>query len=219
MSTKDTASGSADYLDPYKEAVKKHGPSFESTLWHSREKQRGRFEVMAGMVPLTGRTIVDAGAGIGDFARYLHEEGIEYGRFVGLEGVPAMVEKGNRLDLPEFAMIESDFSSETDAFRAHTPDVIVFSGSLNTFGQDDAIKVLERAWDAAREAVLFNFLSARNHMKNAPDPSPARRFDPLRMIDWALTKTPSVMFRQDYFNGHDATVGMVSVASGRAMRS
>ena len=209
MSKKETTTESAAYLEPYKDAVKKHGPSFESTLWNSREKQRGRFEVMSEMVPLTGRVIVDAGAGIGDFAQYLHDEGVQYGRFIGLEGVPAMVEQGNRLDLPEFTMVESDFASETDAFRAHNPDVIVFSGSLNTFDEDGAIAVLGRAWEAASEALLFNFLSSRNHVRNPPDPSPARRFDPLRMIDWALTKTPSVRFRQDYFKGHDATIGMV----------
>lgn len=196
------------YLDPYKDAVKKHGPSFESTLWNSRTKQRGRFEVMAGMVPLTGRVIVDAGAGIGDFAQFLYDEGIEYGRFVGLEGVPAMVEKGAERDLPEYRMVESDFASETDAFRAHKPDVIVFSGSLNTFEEDAARKVLARAWDDASEAIVFNFLSKRNHVRNPPDPSPAKRFDPVAMLDWALTKTPNVRFRQDYFNGHDATIAM-----------
>ena len=199
----------ADYLDPYREAVKEFGAGFESTLWRSKEKQRGRFEVIASMAPLTGRIVVDAGAGVGDFAQFMHDEGLEYGRYVGLEGVPAMVDKGNERDLPEFSMIEADFASDTEVFRAHSPDVVVFSGSLNTFDEAHARDVIARAWDAASEAVVFNFLSERNHVKDPPDPSPARRFDPVAMVDWALEQTPNVLFRQDYFAGHDATIGVL----------
>ena len=204
MTNPDTA-----YLDPYREAVKKFGASFESTLWNSRQKQRGRFEVIASMADLHGRVIVDAGAGIGDLAQYLHDEGVEYGRYIGLEGVPEMVAKGNERGLPEFEMVEADFAGDPKVYEKHRPDVIVFSGSLNTFDEEAARAVLDRAWDATSETLIFNFLSARNHVKNPPDPSPARRFDPIAMVDWALKRTPNVRFRQDYFKGHDGTVGMV----------
>ena len=64
--------------------------------------------------------------------------------------------------------------------------------------------------DAAAEGVIFNFLSDRAPAKLLAQPTaPAQRFNTIRMIDWALTKTPSVQFRQDYFNGHDATIGML----------
>lgn len=202
------SSTSPSPLDPYRKAVKEFGASFESTLWLSKEKQVGRFEVIAGMVPLHGRVVVDAGAGIGDLAQWMHDAGIVYGRYVGLEGVGEMVAKGNERDLPEFSMVESDFGRDTGVFARHAPDVVVFSGSLNTFDEDAARAVIRRAWDAASEAVVFNFLSTRNGVKNAPDPSPARRFDPVRMVDWALSLTTKVVFRQDYFEGHDGTVGV-----------
>jgi len=197
------------YLDPYKQAVQKFGAGFESTLWNSKEKQRARFEVIRRMVPLTGRVIVDAGAGIADLAQYLTDEGIEYGRYIGLEGVSEMAKLAGERGLPECEIHEADFASDPNVYKGLGAEVIVFSGSLNTFEQEAAEAVLARAWEATTEAVVFNFLSARNHVRNPPDPSPAKRFDPVRMLDWALDKTPNVKFRQDYFKGHDATIAML----------
>jgi len=206
--TKDADPSDPSYLTPYREAVRKFGASFESTLWNSREKQAGRFEVICEMVPLTGRVIVDAGAGIADLAQYLTDEGVEYGRYIGLEGVREMAAKANERKIPECEVIEADFASDAGVFEKLSADVIVFSGSLNTFDEADAKIVLARAFEACKEAVVFNFLSARNHVKDPPDPSPARRFDPVVMLGWALELTPSVRFRQDYFGGHDGTIAM-----------
>jgi SAM-dependent methyltransferase len=195
------------YLAPYREAVRRHGATFEATLWLSREWQIGRFRVMTEMVDFTGRTILDAGCGLGDFAAALEEWGIGYGGYVGVEGMPELVAQARTRDLPEAKFIEADFVHDAAAF-AMRPDLAVFSGSLNTLTQDEAIGVLERAWAASAEGVVFNFLSSRHGRTNAPDPSPARRFDPIEMLQWALSRTPVVQLRQDYFAGHDATIAM-----------
>ena len=203
---------SPDYLRPYADAVRNHGASFEATLWASREKQVGRFAVMVEMADFTGRVVIDAGAGLGDLAAFCQEQGIEYGRYIGLEAMADMARKGAERGLPEAEFETTDFVSDESVFdrigAAHGADLVVFSGSLNTFTEEAAFEVIGRAFGAAREGVVFNFLSSKNHERHAIDPSPARRFDPARMLDRALVLTPKVRFRQDYFDGHDATIAM-----------
>ncbi|PKL33839.1 MAG: hypothetical protein CVV40_00325 [Planctomycetes bacterium HGW-Planctomycetes-2] len=209
-----------EYLKPYLEAAREFGPSFEATLWLSREKQRERFAVIAEMAELEGRLVVDAGCGLGDFAAYLAEVGVKVGGFVGLEGVESVVREARLRGLAGARFVQADFVADPSAFSSamgegERPAVVVFSGSLNTLTQERALDVLDRAWGALEEkrgGVVFNFLSARDHQPPNPEPGPARRFDPLVMLNWALERTPLVRFRQDYMGGHDATIALEKAA-------
>ncbi|MEM8834631.1 MAG: class I SAM-dependent methyltransferase [Planctomycetota bacterium] len=205
----------AGYLDPYVEATAKHGAVFEATLWASKQKQTDRFRVIAEMVNLRGRTILDAGAGLGDLAAWLHEHTIEIKKFIAVEGVARLAHEIGERDLPGVVALHDDFAGRDTFFhemqRGHGPfDVIVFSGSLNTFEVERAREVLECAWlslaDAGRGTLVFNFLSSAND--RGPAEPPAKRFDPIELLRWALDRTSIVRFRQDYFDGHDATIAM-----------
>lgn len=203
---------SPEYLRPYADAVRTYGARFEATLWASKEKQAGRFAVLTEMADFTGRVIVDAGAGLGDLAAYCETEGIAYGRYIGLEAMADMEAKSRERGLAEARFVHTDFAADPAIFerlaKSDGVDLVVFSGSLNTFTEDAAFAVVTRAFASAREGVLFNFLSSKNHEREHIDPSPAKRFDPARMLDRALQLTPRVRFRQDYFDGHDATIAM-----------
>lgn len=216
------AGGSPDYLAPYADAVRTHGATFEATLWASKEKQVGRFAVIAEMADLTGRVIVDAGCGLGDLASFCEERGIDYGRYIGLEAMPDMVRAGEARGLPEARFETVDFASDTGCFERLTKsdgfDLAVFSGSLNTFEPEHAFSVVREAFRHAREGVMFNFLSVRNHERSPINPAPAKRFDPAKMLDRALALTPRVRFRQDYFDGHDATIAMMHSERARTRR-
>ncbi len=204
--------GDGGYLGPYREAVRTHGPSFESMLWASREKQIGRFEVLCEVLPPAGGVVLDAGAGIGDFAGFMIDRGHAFDRFIALEAVAEMATVARDREFDGVEVYEVDFASDPDSFRRFNPDVVYFSGSLNTFDAGAAIAVVERAFAAARLGVAFNFLSARHHIRNPIDSYPARRFDPVPMLDRCLALTPNVRFRQDYFRGHDATISLVHPA-------
>jgi SAM-dependent methyltransferase len=204
-----------EYLAPYHRATREHGPTFRATLWASREKQIGRFEVLCGLEDLTGATVLDAGSGAGDLAGFLNERGVRYAGYLGLEGVPELVQAGRERGFRRAEFLERDFVGDERAFRDAADalggaDCVVFSGSLNTLALDDAIAALDRAWAVTRRALLFNFLSTRrrDHQPPPAPDDPARRLDPLPLLDWALGRTPNVLFRQDYFAGHDATISM-----------
>ncbi|MCA9312375.1 MAG: class I SAM-dependent methyltransferase [Phycisphaerales bacterium] len=210
--------GDDAYLDPYREAVKAFGASFEATLWLSREKQVRRFAVFTEMLDFTGRVIVDAGCGLGDFAAFLDTCEIPYGRYIGLEALPEMVEKASARGLPEAEFHVADFARGIHVFREHEPDIVLFSGSLNTFELEPMLGVIDRAYDACAEAVAFNLLSSRNSAPPSDPDDPARRHDPLAVLAHLLGRTALVAFRQDYMDGRDATfVAARSVPSGEAL--
>jgi len=197
----------ADYAAPYHEAVKMHGAGFEATLWSSPKTQNLRFKIITDMAPLANKRILDAGAGQGDFAHYLIEHQIGFAHYVGLDCVPELVCAAKENAPAQCAFYEEDFIKDEKVFGRFEPDWVIFSGSLNTLDETQARKTIQQALDAAREGVVFNFLSNRFHEKwKEHELPPARRFDTLAFLDWSLERSSRVSFQQDYLDGHDATI-------------
>lgn len=198
------------YLRHYRRIIDTEGAGFDATGWRNETFQIERFNVLTQMQDLNGRIVLDAGAGRADLAAFLLKREVRYRRFIALEAMPEMSELIEERRLPDVSVVTADFVSESDAFaRCGAVDVIFFSGSLNTLEQPAALAALERAWAACRESVVFNFLTSRCPPELAEkNTGPAHRFDPLALLDWALSRTPLVQFRQEYLGGHDATIAM-----------
>lgn len=209
------------YLAPYQEMVQRIGADrFEALLWSSRETQIARFRAAAEMFDLSGRIVVDAGCGHGDFAAYLVQRGIGYAAYVGLEALPDVLAVAQSRGFPRAGFLNVDFVADRRAFdravaqgAAAAPGagtVIVFSGSLNTLDQDAALPVLERAWRACTDGLVFNFLCRLPGLRGAVswEASPVRKFDAVEIVRWAIEHTPLVAYRQDYLEGTDGTVAM-----------
>lgn len=197
------------YLQPYRESARRHGTDFEVTMWADEESQYLRFEIFTQMYAFAGRRILDAGANRGDFAQYLLERGIDYERFIGVDGIDDVIAYAASRGLADCEFHAGDFVRDPDLLRIGEPDVICISGALTTMTDEQVQKVLESAWDATGDALLFNFLSDRAGPDAWLQLKPTRRLDTLKLFEWAMSKTDCVAFRQDYFDhGHDATILM-----------
>lgn len=209
-----------DYLQPYQHALDLHGVEFDVTLWASPQTQTRRFQVFTQMVNLGGKRVLDAGCSRGDFAAFLLQARIEYHSFVGIDGLAEVIEHARAQELPRCEFLTGDFLAEPSLLSHGQPEVICISGSLNTMSEAQALQALEHAWRATGVVLVFNFLSSRCGPEAPEQDTYARRLDTMRLIDWALTKTASVQFRQDYFPaGHDATIAMRKPASERGRRA
>lgn len=200
------------YLDPYRDAQDDFGNEFGVTLWANTRSQEQRFKVFTQMCYLQGKRILDAGCSRGDLAAYLDQRNIEYGGYVGVDGLTEVIEYANRRGLPRAEFHAGDFVSDPSLLSIGSPQVITFSGTLNTMDDRTAMDLLDAAWRACSETLLFNFLSSRSTKDRREELGPARRLDPLKYLDWAMTRTPAVQLKQDYFKqGHDATIKMCKV--------
>ena len=204
-------SGCASYLSPYRHAVDRHGARFESLLWNSVETQQARFRAITDLIDLRGRSILDAGCGRADLAVWLVQQHIEWDRYIGVDAIPEMLAHARSLNLPRAQFHLVDFITDDRAFLCDgdAPQIIVFSGSLNTIPRVLTARALERAWRDCREALVFNFLSAGNTRTLTDAPAGhAQKLPPSGVLRWALARTPDVTLKHDYLDGRDATVVM-----------
>lgn len=199
----------ADYLHPYQDWARRHGTGFGVTLWASQKSQQIRFEVFQQMFPMAGKRVLDAGCSRGDLAAYLHERAITYAAYVGIDAVEDVVAYARTRGLPRTRFLCGDIVEQPQLLAEGRPHVICISGTLNTMADPLVYRVLDSAWEAAEEALLFNFLSSQCHRSAPPQDTVARRLDTMELLEWAFSRTWSVVFRQDYFQaGHDATILM-----------
>lgn len=198
------------YLRPYRHSLARHGTDFRVTLWASERTQKVRFAVMAQMLDLRGKRVLDAGCSRGDFAAFLTEQGVGYELFVGVDALAEVIDFAASRGLPRARFVAGDFVRRPEVLAEGEPQVVCISGSLNTMRLRQAIGVLASAWEAAGEALIFNFLPDTAGGMAPEQMGPARRLSTGKLLKWAFSRTPLVAYRQDYFeHGHDGTILML----------
>ncbi|MEM1211745.1 MAG: class I SAM-dependent methyltransferase [Planctomycetota bacterium] len=199
------------YLDPYRHANARFGTGHGVTLWAGRESQVKRFAVFTDLYDFTGKRLLDAGCSRGDFAEYLLHQDIAYAHYTGVDGLASVIDFAQSRNLPHTTFLAADLVADPTALATGQPQAVAISGTLNTMDHPTAFAVLQHAWDATEDALLFNFLSAATTRTPLPgeDPATAKRIAPTHALDWALERTPHAVLRHDYFSGgHDATLLM-----------
>jgi SAM-dependent methyltransferase len=205
------AAAEDDHLEPYRDAIRRHGAGFRATLWGSEAAQRVRFDVMIDLVGFDGCTVVDAGCGHGDFARQLVDRGVAFHRYVGVDALAPVIDRARERveEWPgrdvRFEVL--DLAARPAALADFEPDWVCLCGTLNTMDDETARRIVRASFESAAQGVVFNFLSDRPHARWAGrDLTPARRFDTVAWLDWAMSLSSRVSFTQSYLDGHDATV-------------
>jgi SAM-dependent methyltransferase len=200
-------SPSEKFLEPYRRALRRFGPTFQATLWGSRDTQLLRFDVMIELAGFAECVILDVGCGRGDFAAHLLERDVPFERFIGLDALDEMVRAAAARQLARCTFQTRDVLTEPEAMAEARADFICFSGTLNTMDESSARGLIARAYRAAAQGVVFNFLSDRVHPRWADrDLGAAHRFNTAAWLDWSLDLSTCVSFTQDYLDGHDATI-------------
>lgn len=198
------------HIEPYRDAARHYGadaPGFKAALWGSRETQVLRFDVMLEMIDLTGCSVVDIGCGTGDLAKHLIDEQVGFERFTGIDAVQDFVVAAEKRKLPGCSFHVRNVLADLDSLKEFHADYALISGTLNTMDEAAARRLVEAAYHASAQAVVFNFLSNRPSPQwRDRDLGPAQRFDTLNWLDWALSLSARVSFTQEYLDGHDATI-------------
>jgi SAM-dependent methyltransferase len=211
--------GCPGYLSPYRAAVDQMGSCFESLLWTSPETQRLRFQAITTSIDLSNAVVLDAGCGRADLAAWMASQSIKWRRYIGVDAIPEMVAHGRNLSLADAEFHLVDFVTDEGAFlcAGERPEVIVFSGSLNTIPPSVSVRALQRAWRSCTRALVFNFLSADNAPRGLENPAGrAQKLSPSAVARWALRRTRDFSLRHDYLEGRDATIVMLKSGDRRA---
>jgi SAM-dependent methyltransferase len=145
------------YLQPYLNATKKYGAGFGSLLWASPKTQAVRFSALLRAVNCTGKVVLDAGCGRADLLEFMLGRAVYPMQYLGLEAVETLAEAAEKKRLPNGRIIRGDFVCDPAQLDVDA-DVIFFCGSLNTLDERAFYQSITRAFSAAKQAVVFNFL-------------------------------------------------------------
>jgi SAM-dependent methyltransferase len=192
------------YLLPYVRAAEKHGAEFPSLLWASPLTQSKRFDAIERLGKMHGKSVLDVGCGRADLLDFLLDRGVRPADYVGIEAVDelAVAAEAKRSRMKRFRILRADFVREPLRMFV-AADVVVFSGSLNTLEDAEFYPTLRRAFDAAAETLVFNFL-ASNYLAGA---AYLRWRRPADVIEFASQLSPKTETLSDYLQG-DFTVAL-----------
>jgi len=176
-----------------------HGDHPKALDYGSWASQQARFRVLAEVLPLNRRRVLDVGCGYAGLADYLTGN---YGpvRYEGVDISARVIERARQRH-PELALRVLDILEEDPGGPY---DFVVANGIFYLLG-DEASELMRalitRMFALCRRAVAFTTLSAW-----APRRDSAEFYaDPLETLAFCRTLTPRVALRHDYLP-HDFAV-------------
>jgi len=150
--------GFAEIIENYRLLLNqyKEGPAVAQ---QSLEGQQARFNKLAEIGNLNGKTILDIGCGLGDFLPFL-EQRFRSIAYTGIDIVPELISAARRRDGPSADFLCRDLIENPLAQKF---DFVIISGIFNNVEILEPATFLGRmikvAFDHCSEALAFNFTS------------------------------------------------------------
>jgi len=170
-----------------------HGADSSFALgWRNKHDQQVRFEVLAGIADLNGKTILDAGCGHADLYPYLKERYPLMAHYYGIEQITELADKArNRYGhIPDATVIARSF------LHGSLPvcDYVLASGSLNYGSSINGFiyEAIERLYSHCTAGLGFNLL------RDMPVDGTLVAYDPNDILEFCKTLSPNVILRTDY---------------------
>ena len=199
MKTQDTPwsnDESRTVIERYETRLRQHGFGEEALGWGKKGRQQLRFSVLASHWDLRGKSVLDLGAGFGDF--YAFSKQLQLQEYIGIDLTPGLVSVGNEKygTEPGFTL---KLGSATDESLFQECDVTVISGlfnfRLNSGRNSEFISsVLGLAFKFSRLGVASNFVTDHVGFKD----SLMHYQSPSETLDIAYRFTRNVTLKQDY---------------------
>jgi SAM-dependent methyltransferase len=190
------------YLAPYRDAARRNAGGFCSLLWASPQTQAARFAAICRATKLAERSVLDVGCGRADLLDYLLSHEIKPADYIGIEVIPELLVAARNKSHRHARIIEADFIKDPRSLFVGA-DVVVFSGSLNTLDRPAFYTTIRRAFDAAAEVLVFNFLDSAS-LAAASYLTWHSQGD---VLTFAQSLSPRVRVLSDYLDG-DSTISI-----------
>jgi SAM-dependent methyltransferase len=184
----------------YSVKLKKFGYDPRTLGWDTKENQYTRFRVATNSISMENSQILDVGCGLADFYTYLKERKVNISTYSGIDINPEFIDacKKSHHDADNF-MVRNIL---IDSPKRNSYDVVSMFGVLNfKFSEFDneifAREMIEQAFKISRKAVVVDMLSERYDLTYQKEDF-VHYYNPVKMLDFALSLTPHVQLRHDY---------------------
>jgi len=170
-----------------------HGADSSFALgWRNEHDQQVRFEALAAIADLNGKTVMDAGCGYADLYSFLKERYPKMAHYYGVEQITELADKAilRYGHSPDTTFITRNF------LHADIPvcDFVLASGSLNYGSSINGFiyKAIEKLYSHCRTGPGFNLL------RYMPVDGTLVAYDPNNILAFCKTLSPNVIFKSDY---------------------
>jgi SAM-dependent methyltransferase len=186
----------------YQVGLKKYGESPEAMHWFDYQSMGVRFKHLVRDIEIEGRTILDAGCGMGDLIPFLYSRSDSFD-YLGVDINPDFIAiakkryKGHRFE------VGNPFSGKFD----RRFDLVFSSGVMNikvTDWQKHRLKMIQSLFELTRECLIFNMAGGFGPL---PHDNLIAYADARKILEFCSGLTPKIEIRSGYLED-DFTVLM-----------
>lgn len=176
----------------YEKSLAEHGKSPKALLWSNYRTAAIRYKELVTDTPVEGRSILDAGCGMGDLLPFLYAKSTNF-RYLGVDTNKDFVEIAKkRYDGHEFKVADI-FNDKINQY-----DVVISSGVLNGNVEgwlEKRKNAIAHLFEITIEALAFNMAGG---LKDIPS-TPLNAYARLEEIQaFCTTLTPRLIVRNHY---------------------
>lgn len=187
--------------EDYRKSLKLFGPGPKALLWWDYRSMAIRFRELVKEVPVEGRSIMDAGCGMGDLLPYLYAKSTDF-RYLGVDSNKGFIKIAKqRYEGHEFRPGDP-FNGIVGNF-----DVVISSGVMNGNVEGWLKKrkaMIANLFKQADQTLAFNMAGG---LKPIPDDSLIAYADAHEIFEYCKTMTNKVVLKTDYLD-KDFTIVM-----------
>lgn len=190
-----------DLTEDYEQSLKEYGEGPKALLWWDYRSMAIRFRELIKGVPLDGRSVLDAGCGMGDLLPYLYAKSTSF-RYLGVDINRGFIEIAKKRYEGHNFKVADPFKHRVGDF-----DVVLSSGVMN--GNYDGWlerrkKMIKSLWAQTNQVLAFNMAGG---LKPIPNDSLIAYADAEVMSDFCKTLSDKVILNTDYLQ-KDFTIVM-----------
>src|SRR6266404_4595412 len=191
----------SDLTEDYEKSLAQYGESPQALLWWDYRSMAIRFRELVKDVPLDGKSVLDAGCGMGDLLPYLYSKSTSF-KYLGVDKTPGFVEIAKKRYEGHNFKVGDPFNKKLGEF-----DVVFSSGVMNGNHEgwlENRKKMITALFDHANQALAFNMAGG---LKPIPNDSLIAYADAQEIFEFCKSLSSRVILRTEYLQ-KDFTIVM-----------
>lgn len=191
---------SPEIREDYENSYRQYGAGPKALLWWDYRSMGVRFHELMKDVPVEGKTIMDAGCGMGDLLPFLYSNSTSF-KYLGVDKNKGFIEIAKKRYEGHNFKVADPFKDKIGDF-----DVIISSGVMNGNHEgwlEKRKQMIEALYGQANQVLSFNMAGG---LRPVPNDSLIAYADAREIFEYCQTLSPRVILRAHYLQKDFAVV-------------
>ncbi len=180
----------------YNKSFEQHGQSPKALQWASYRSAAVRYKQLVADIQFEGKTILDAGCGMGDIVPYIHAKTDNFD-YTGVDPTKVFIDTASKRYEGHRFIVADPFIDTLDGAPF---DIVLCSGELNANSGDwlaERKRMISQLFDLSEEALAFNMAGSFDTV-SADSASTVAYADASDILEFCKTLTSKLIVRSNY---------------------